>query len=221
MQMKNTLMLSALIGAGVLTSTPAAAQIGVGVVGGTNGLGLYVGTPVSDRINVRIQGSKWTISESKKIDDINYDVDLDIGAIGAYLDFHPFSNNFRISAGISKSLHELNIENKPVASASFSIGDTPITGSVQAGEIRGKADFNFAPYVGIGWGNIAHKGWGVRFDLGAHFLGRADVDYTLSNRLKTAFRVTEADINKEEQRAEDDIGELIYPEVSLSIHYGW
>ena len=75
--------------------------------------------------------------------------------------------------------------------------------------------------MGIGWGNITHIGWGVRFDLGAHFLGRADVDYTLSNRLKTAFSVTEADINKEEQRAEDDIGELIYPEVSLSIHYGW
>ena len=72
--MKNTLMLSALIGAGVLTSTPTAAQVSVGVVGGTNGLGLYVGTPISDRINVRIQGSKWSISEKRKIDDIDSNV---------------------------------------------------------------------------------------------------------------------------------------------------
>lgn len=219
--MKKTIMLSALLGSVALATSPSYAEVNVGVVGGTNGAGLYVGVPVSDKVNLRVQGTKWSISDTQKIDDIDYDVDVDVGAIGAYVDFHPFGGTFRISAGISKSLHELNAKNKPVANASYSIGDTPITGSVQAGEVKAKADFDMSPYVGIGWGNIATKGWGFRFDLGAYFLGKPNVNYTISDRLKTTFGITEADITKEEKRAEDDIGEVIYPEVSLAISYGW
>lgn len=141
--------------------------------------------------------------------------------MGAYIDLFPFSNNFRVSVGLTKSLINLDIKNV-AGSYSVSIGNANISGTLASGDIKGNAKFDTAPsYLGIGWGQVASSGWGFRFDVGAHFLGKPDVTYTINRSNPILSSVSDADIHKEEQRAQDDIGDVIYPEVSLAISYSW
>jgi len=214
--MKRTaLALSALLAAAPLAASAADASknMGIGLVGGTEGAGIALGYRINDHFTLRGEFTRWSLSDTKTIDDIDYDIDIDLGSAGLYLDWHPFAGSFRVSAGFARNLNELRIKN--ITTANLTIGDTTYA-SINKGDLRGKANFNNAPYLGIGWGSAVPKGWGFRFDLGAWFLGKPDI--SLSDRSGTA---SAADLRKEEQKARDDIGDIIYPNVSLAVSYGW
>lgn len=200
----------------------AARNVGIGIVGGTEGAGIALGYRINDNFTLRGEFTKWSLSDTQTIDDVDYDVDLDLGSVGAYVDWHPFAGSFRISAGFAKNLNELRVKNASTETAD--IGDVSVT--VNPGELRGKATFDSAPYLGIGWGNAAPKGWGFRFDLGAWFLGKPDVSLSASQRVRNiidAVPGTDAntEIRKEEQKAKNDIGDVVYPNVSIAVSYGW
>lgn len=222
--MKKTLI-SAALATAVSVTAPAMADIGVGVVGGTQGVGAYVGYKINDTFSLRLQGSKWNITQDNTIDDIEYKLDADIGAVGLYADIFPFQGSFRITAGISKSLLDASATN--TATEVATIGDVTVT--INPGEVSGNLKFDTAPYFGIGWGSTVPEGWGMRFDIGAYLLGKADVTYTVTGNARTQLDAAatligstgDAEIAKEEQKARDDIGDVIYPNISLSISYGW
>ncbi|SIO17503.1 hypothetical protein SAMN05443662_1655 [Sulfurivirga caldicuralii] len=212
----------------MLVAAPIAAQaadtvnnVGVGIVGGTAGAGIALGYRINDKVTLRGEFTKWRLSDTKTIDDVDYDVDLDLGSVGAYLDWHPFAGNFRVSAGFANNLNELRVKN--ASTETTTVGDATV--SINPGDLRGKANFDSAPYLGIGWGNAAPKGWGFRFDLGAWFLGKADVSLSASNTVRTAIQAQgkdpDTEIRKEEQKARNDIGDVVYPNVSIAVSYGW
>ena len=209
--MKKTLGLIAL--SGLMVSAPVLADMDVGVTGGLNGAGIRLGLKLNDALGVRLEGTKWSLSDKRTIDDIRYKADADIGGVGAYLDWHPFSNNsFRLSAGFAKSLHELRVKN--AESTLIKIGDTQYP--INAGDLKGKANFNTAPYIGIGWGRAGAKGWGFAMDIGAWYLGKADISLSAPQP-----PVSDADLRKEEQKARNDIGEVWYPNLSITVKYGF
>ncbi len=76
--------------------------------------------------------------------------------MGAYVDWHPFAGSFRVSAGFALNLNELRIKN--ISTANVKIGDTTYP-AINKGDLRGKANFNTAPYICIGWGNAAPAAW--------------------------------------------------------------
>ncbi len=220
--MKRALIASALSLAAV---SAVHAEVGVGLVGGSLGAGAYVGIKANDYVSLRLQGTKWNISQTRNVDGIDYDVSLDLGAIGGYVDFYPFQGTFRVSLGLTKSLLDAQVSNASTQTAN--IGNVSVT--VNPGEVSGRATFDTAPYLGIGWGQVAPKGWGFRFDLGAHFLGKPNVDLNVTGNARTQLNAAaaligstgDAEIAREEQNARDRIGDVIYPEVSLAVTYGW
>ncbi len=218
--MKKTLGLIAL--SGLMVSAPVLADMDVGVTGGLNGAGVRLGLKLNDALGVRLEGTKWSLSEKTTIDDIRYKADADIGGVGAYLDWHPFSNNsFRLSAGFAKSLHELRAKN--ISTGTVDIGGDTYT--VQPGDVFGKASFDTAPYIGIGWGRTGAKGWGFAVDIGAWYLGKSDVNLDVSQNIRNQAALAgyniDQDIADEERKARNDIGEVWYPNLSITVKYGF
>ncbi len=210
--MKKTLSLIAL--SGLVASAPVLADMDVGVTGGLNGAGIRLGLKLNDSLGVRLEGTKWSLSDKRTIDNIRYKADADIGGVGAYLDWHPFSgNSFRLSAGFAKSLHELRVKN--ASTVNVTVGDTTYP-AIPPGSLKAKANFNAAPYFGIGWGRAGAKGWGFAVDIGAWYLGKADVSFSDSSGT-----VSQSDLRKEEQKARNDIGEVWYPNLSITVKYGF
>lgn len=216
------ILLTALIAAPAVQADTPEDRLSTGLVAGTLGAGLQISYEARPNLNLRAQYTRWNLTTTQKVDDIDYDVDATLGAVGLYADYYPFSNSFHLSVGLTRNLTELKVKNQRFTQ-SFDIGGTTITGTTQAGAVTGKASFNTAPYIGIGWGQYQPQGWGIRLDVGAHFLGKPDVNLSVDqNKLPAgAPTVSQADIQQEEQKARNDIGDVIYPELSLTVTYGW
>ena len=76
---------------------------GVGVKVGTLGLGADLTLPVvPDRLNLRVSGNYLNYSYDGTADDIDYRFTLDFKDAMLLADWHPFANNFRVSAGVVK-----------------------------------------------------------------------------------------------------------------------
>ena len=213
------ILLTALIATPAVQADTPEDRLSTGLVAGTLGAGLQISYEVRPNLNLRAQYTRWNLTTTQKVDDIDYDVDATLGAVGLYADYYPFGNSFHLSVGLTRNLTEVKIKNQTFT-RTFNIGNTTLTGEAKAGALTGKASFNTAPYIGIGWGQYQPEGWGIRLDLGAHFLGKPDVHLSVDNT-KLPAPVNDTAVREEEQKARNDIGDVIYPELSLTVTYGW
>lgn len=187
-------------------------NVGVGLRAGTLGWGAEIGFGVSDRFALR--GGYYTASLSEDYDDagILYDGDLDIGGLGAIVDFHPFKGGFHLSAGIFANENELGITATPTTSQD--IGGTVYT-PAEIGTLSGVIAFDStAPYFGIGWGRIAgNKRVSFLSDLGVLRQGSGDVLLTSSTGL-----VSTVDLQTEIAEIEADIEDYdLWPVISFGV----
>lgn len=131
---------------------------GIGVRAGTTGIGADVGFNLVPTLDARVGYSalKW----SKDVDTPNatYKGDLKLSNLNALLDFHPLGPVFRLTGGII-----LN-DNKYDATGRPNSGPGSINAQVKAGN-------RAAPYLGVGWGNVAGTGVNFYADLGVMFMG--------------------------------------------------
>src|SRR5688572_20590109 len=108
-----------LIVAGMLlgAAAPALAQnsggVSAGVTGGTLGIGPELGYRFSDTLGVRGNVTFLSTDRSVESDGIDYDGDLKLGSGGVMLDFHPFRNGFRLSAGARINRNRVRLEATP------------------------------------------------------------------------------------------------------------
>ena len=76
-------------------------KIAIGVTVGLMGPGFEVATPISNRTNLRVDGSFFNYSLSNiSQDNVNYSGSLDLRDVRASYDFFPFHGGFRISGGV-------------------------------------------------------------------------------------------------------------------------
>lgn len=194
-------------------------NIVVGAKVSTLGLGIDGVAKINDFLNFRLSAQGFEYDKDGTESGINYDFDLGMFSVGSVVDYFPFENGFRLSLGAFFNDNELDM--KATAASSYEIGNTIYTPS-QVGTLNGKIDFDeFAPYVGIGWGNPFGKdnNWSISFDLGIMYQGSPDVslsaDGTLANN--AAFK---DDIAREVSSLESDIDEYeYYPVVSIAVTY--
>ncbi len=107
------------------------------------------------RLNLRLNGNYLSLSLDRKIDDIDFSADLTLGSLFGLLDWHPFANNFRISASAVYNGNELELRATPTRPVE--IGDLTYL-PVHVGTLTGSATFStFAGYIGIGFGNAVEK----------------------------------------------------------------
>lgn len=208
----------------VALAVPAHAQnsggFGIGLTGGTLGLGPEASFRASESIGVRANATFFGFGRNVESDGIDYDGDLKLRSFGAMIDVHPFGGGFRLSAGARINRNRVTLKASPAASTSVQIGDTTYTGAqigVLNGEVRAK---KVAPTLTLGWGGGLTPGLKFGVEAGAMFQGsprvrRLDATGPLAN--DTAFK---AAIAKERVEIENDIDNFkVYPVLQISIGY--
>lgn len=213
--------LQLVIGA-ILLMLPIQAQavVGIGVTakGGTTGLGGDVTVPlVSNWLNLRAGYNFGELRPSITEGGIKYKADVHFESVPILLDLHPFHGNFRVTGGVFYNQNKMDLSSTVDAS------------TVGSGLGAGTATLNanvtwsreFAPYLGIGWGNAADDNTldlpiavGFSLDIGAFYQGSPDVFLTDSSGLVPA-----ADLAREQQELIDDLdGFKFYPVITVGIH---
>jgi len=207
--------------AGLLSvSTAYAEGLSLGVKAGTLGAGVEVEAQMSETLSGRLGLNYFSYSYDGTESDNEYDLDATLQTFGALLDWHPFANAFRISAGVMINGNELEGDAKPT-NGTYNIGGYTYSSS-QIDKLTGSVDFNsFAPYVGIGTStSFGENGcFGFIFDLGVMYQGEASV--TLSAEGPMAGNQTFLNnLKKEEQDLQDDLSDYEwYPVISVGLIY--
>ena len=204
----------------ILPMQAQAAVIGVGVTGkvGTTGVGGDVTVPlVSNWLNLRGGYNLIELRPSTTQGDIAYKADVHLESVPILLDLHPFHGGFRITGGVFYNRNEIDLSSVVDAST---VGLGAGAGTANLNANVGWSD-DFAPYLGIGWGNAADDNTldlpiavGFSLDIGAFYQGSPDVILTESTG-----SVSAADLAIEAQQIEDDLSDLkFFPVVTVGIH---
>jgi hypothetical protein len=193
--------------------------VAISAKAGTLGVGLEGIVSIIPQFNARIGANTFSYGYDGTVSDIKYDTDLKLLTFSGLVDWFPFNNAFRISAGAMINKNKLDLS--ATTNASYDIGGTTYT-AAQVGTLSGKLDFkSFAPYAGIGFGNPFGKdsNWSFNFDLGVMFQGSPDLEVTTTGTLSTnaAFQ---ANLESEKQDLENDLDKFkYYPVISFGISY--
>jgi len=105
-----------------------AVDIGLGLRAGTQGLGVEYGIGVSEWLGVRGAGYRGDLSTEYDDSGIEYDSTLMPGGYGAFADFYPAKNGFRISVGLLSNRNEVGSrrpQRKPRADKGYVQCDQP------------------------------------------------------------------------------------------------
>src|SRR5262249_7126479 len=151
-------MKRALMFAGVLATCGSVHAAGIGIRAGTTGIGADVAFNVAPTLDARVGYSALKWSHDVDTSNVTYKGDAKLSNLNALLDFHPMGPVFRLTGGLI-----LN-DNKYEATGRPNVGPGSINAKVEAGN---KA----APYLGVGWGNVAGAGVNFYADLGVMVVG--------------------------------------------------
>jgi len=212
------------VGAVGLGATSALAEVGSTLKVGTQGIGADVTAGINKKLNARFNLNYFSYGTT-----INGDDDEDGGGggsvkpeltlltLGALLDWHPWAQGFRLSAGLY--LNQNKIDLTADLNDTVELNDREYTLS----DLGGTVDFNsLAPYLGLGYGNAvgADGRWHFSFDLGVMFQGSPQVDLRATVSDPALQSQLDADIAGEQKKLEDDLGFFtIYPVISLGVSY--
>jgi len=217
--------LATTLAAGFLLTFSAAAQaesgdISIGIKGGTLGGGLEAGMDLADTMVLRGGVNYLKYSFDTTLSNVDYDFTPEFMNGSLLLDWHPFTNSFRLTAGTYINNNEVKVEGtyrEDLIPEEY--GDL-----VNLAKIKGSVDFNtFAPYLGLGWNsNQGDTGWGVSFDFGVMFQGSPDVSELYVEDpwgLGNSSLVTDF-LDKEQKAIQDEVDKFqYYPVASISVSY--
>ena len=199
----------------------------VGVNGGTLGAGIEYSTSINEMFVLRTGVNGFNYSDSLTESGIKYDADLELKTASLILDYHPFSNGFRLSGGAMYNGNQLKMTGKPNGTTGTIEINDEIYNSSDVGQVDGKVDFNtFAPYAGIGYSSSKTKSSGFSFntEIGAMFQGSANAKLTAtcgpaliaSGECDTL----KSDLVAEEKQLNDELSDFdIYPVVTVGFGY--
>ena len=194
--------------------------IALGLKVGTLGPGveLTIGV-IEEALNVRVGGNYMHLRFSGKIKDVDYGVELNMASVPIMLDYHPFFNNFRITAGALYNRNRASLDGN--LNNVQKIGDHDYTPE-EIGTLTGSVDYRkFAPYLGIGFGNAVgpDTAWNFIFDLGIMFQGVPGISLTADGTM-SGDPTFQADLAKEEENVQDEADKFqFYPVLAIGISY--
>jgi hypothetical protein len=147
-----------LVLAAALAACGAAQAAGVGVKAGTTGIGVDVAWKLMPLLDARVGYSAMKWGYDKKTSGAEYDGDLKLSNLNVLADFHPLGPLFRLTGGVIFNTNKYEAVGR----------STSVPGSYNATVESGN---KAAPYLGIGWGNVAGMGVNFYADLGVMFMG--------------------------------------------------
>jgi hypothetical protein len=136
-------------------------SLGIAVKAGVAGAGFDLATPLSPRVNLRGGASFFSYNDTFPVDGATLAGAIKFQNASAMLDFFPFHNAFRVSAGMTV-FNDTGFSATLLVSPgqSFDVGDATFTSS-PTDPIHGSAAFKFgnrvAPRFTFGTGNMLPK----------------------------------------------------------------
>jgi hypothetical protein len=204
----------------IVASFPAAAfaiePAWVGLRGGTNGLGGEVAVRIIPTVVVRGIAQGYDFNYDQTISGIAYNGKMELGSIGAQVDFRPPIVPFYATAGIYSNNNQFDFTATPTGSVN--VGSATYQGS-QVGTLTSKATFEDVAYYGgvglkLGLGPIE-----AALEGGIYYQGDPNVIFTASGPLATnpAFL---ADLEREKAKIVDELDKAKYWPM-ITLHARW
>ena len=208
----------------VATAIAAAAfpaqAAGVGVRAGTTGIGADVGVNLAPTLDARV-GYSYLSWKTHYKSDVNYDSKLTLSNLNALLDFSPLPGAFRITGGLIANGNKADLHS---TGGSYTINGTTYTNTTTSLNGTVKSGRSIAPYLGVGYGNVASAGVNFYFDLGIMFMGSPKASLSASCGSLNAAQCAQLrnDLNVEQARIEDDLKHFkYYPVANIGLTIGF
>jgi hypothetical protein len=190
----------------LVVAAGSAQAAGIGVRAGTTGLGADFGWGIAPTLGGRIGLSGMNFNTDVETSDVNYDAKVKLANLNLFLDWSPLGP-FRLTAGFIANNNKVDLTGQ----GSGSLSGTTLTGTV-------KPDKDFAPYLGVGYGNVWTKGVNFYFDLGVMFQGSPQVSLSC----QPAGSPQCSQVGAEQQRVQDELNKYKYfPVLNLGITIGF
>ncbi len=199
-----------------LAAAGSAQAGGIGLRAGTTGLGADLGWAVAPTLGGRVGLSAMNVNTDVETSEVSYDAKVKLANLNLFLDWSPLGP-FRISAGFIANNNKIDLNGQPRSGSAPIPAGASLTGSVEP-------ERSFAPYLGIGYGNVWTKGVNFYFDLGVMFQGTPQVSLALncgtSNPAQCAAAQTQ--VEAERQRVQDKVDKYKYfPVANIGITIGF
>ncbi len=211
------LLCAALAFGGLLLPSPdvSAQTLALTANASTRGLGVGGVVRITDNLNARanVRFFDFTYEDTEIVDgrNVDYSANADLLSGAILVDFHPFSNAFRLSGGAifngnggSGTIMLADNETVKVGNRTYTASDV---GQVDADITLGSS---VAPYVSLGIGNALSRRVGFMGEIGVMYQGSPTVDLSGTKLIEP----TADAANK--QVLEDNLEEYqFYPVISL------
>jgi hypothetical protein len=203
----------------------AAHAAGVGLRAGTTGLGADIGFGLLPTLSARVGYSGLSYNRTVDVTDIKYDGKLKLSNLNLLLDFSPLPGPFRVTGGFIVNDNKVDL-NGQSSNGTYTINGVTYPASA-VGNLGGTvtAGNRAAPYLGIGYGNVAGLGINFYFDLGVMFQGtpNASLSATCGSALSTAqCSQLQANVVAEQNRLQNNIsGFKYYPVANIGVTIGF
>jgi hypothetical protein len=186
----------------------------------TLGLGGEFTAGVTSNINARVGLNALDVDVEEEIEDVEFDMGIDLSSFSALADWYVFNGSFRLSGGIIAMDNEVDLEARGLSGETVEIGDVTYDWD-DVGILHGTIENDeVAPYVGIGWGNplTTDRRWGFTCDFGVAFTSSPDV--TLAATGGTNPPELDEELAKQKADIEDFFDDFeLYPVIALSFFY--
>jgi hypothetical protein len=222
--MKRNNLVSALAAGLVVLASPASiADTSIGLRAGTLGGGIELAHAFTETLGFRLAANGLNYNTTKTYESVDYDAKLKLATGQLLLDWFPFSNNFRISAGAMYNGNKLTLDGIPSPGGTFTIdGVTYPSSDISA--LNGTVGFKkAAPYVGLGYGRPVGKGLLFTADLGVLFQGSPQSTLTATCAAGTPALTCsqiQSSVAAEQAQLNDDMKQYqYYPVLSIGLSY--
>lgn len=230
MKKKNSAL--TVLAAGLLTLSGTAFASGQ-IYGKAGFLGVGVGYAHGLSPTLGVRGDVTTagrFNHDGHSSDFDYSAKLRNDVATAYVDYFPFNNGFRLSAGLGVRNTKADAHARPNGSGQVTIGDTTVSyGAGDSAHARVKMP-NVAPYLGLGWGhNVGQnrkKGFGFIADVGVYF-GKPDVSFNINDSLYSKLDLASggnaaSEIAKQRDEIKHDADKVkAFPAIYIGVSYAF
>ena len=188
---------------------------GLSLKAGTLGAQAELSRSFGRHMSVRVGGAYllYDLKDTQGNEDYTYTGNLKLSSGFVFFDWFPFGNAFRLSAGGVVNLNQGEVKLLPIQS--YEVDGRTYTPEM-LGFVKTRIDFNrFAPYVGIGVGNVAtYKGFVANLDLGVMYQGRPRVEMKAEGLLEPSA--------EQDELVEENLSWFtIYPIFAIGLMYGF
>lgn len=209
----------------LICSASASAQFGIGLRGGTLGVGPEVTLGLNSQMGLRGGFGITKYHYDGTFSDKTVSVDTPNNIWNAGVDLMPFGNGFHLGAGM---MHRPQFDLAGTYTGSTKVGNNTYAGTVKlAGNM--KNDSEIGPYGVLGFGRTTKQGLGFTLDLGTGYMGTGKITLTSSSCTLSGGGACpnqsqfQSDVAAEQKKMNDSIASYVkwHPIISLSVHYGF